>query len=370
MIPMKHIFMSLMAMFLVGIFPCMGQTSLFRLKQYYNNESYQVYVGKTVVFYEPVNKDEKKIRIKDITIGKPYTIQNIRYREGNSIVDPMLFLSVTDNENANAHLITLKCTPSLIDKIPMYFLGDFENWKDEYVGTVVAYPDEPRVVTDLVWEKVEVLNDYFIIKPYVIYQGNLTQNEYKEPLNSVLKQESVIELSHVEKPADETIRYGETAVIQGEQVTKYFYVDNVISLLLYGSDKGFYIELENISENSIRLVWNEAVFVNVKGTTCRVIHNGINPDVPSVDQTPSLIIKGAKLIDTAVPTDLEYDIYRKRIVRDLYPSKFEEKGKVSLMLPIQIKDTINEYIFVFDVMSRWVHPELHPKNIYNDLLYL
>jgi len=366
---MRYLFLSIVFMLFLGIFDCSGQ-ALFRMKRHFSNDSYQVYVGKKVVFYEPVNKDEKKIRLKGIKTGRPYTIRSIRYREDNPIVEPMFFMDVTDDEYVNSPIVKIKCEPYKVDKIPMYFVDLFEDWKREYVGTEVAYPDEPYVVTDLIWEKTKILNDYYVNLPYVVYRGKETQFKYKELLKKELESEYVIELSRVEKPADETIRYGETSVVQGDQVTKYSYVDNVISLLVYGNKSGFFIELENISENSVRLVWNEAVFVNVNGVTCRVTHSESKLDGQFVDQTPSLIIKGAKLVDVVIPNDLEYDD-KVWVVKDMFSlkKKYGEASKVSLMLPIQIKNTINEYILVFDTMIRWVHPELHTNDGVVDLYF-
>ena len=42
----------------------------------------------------------------------------------------------------------------------------------------------------------------------------------------------------------------------------------------------------------------------------------------------------------------------------MYPKQPALEGKqVSLMLPIQIKDVVNEYIFVFDLKYKYNHPE-------------
>lgn len=366
---MKPLFMSIVVMLLLSAFNCGAQNSFFRMHKLYSNELYQNYVGKKVVFYEPVNKDEQKIRLKGVKYGKPYTIQSIKYRERNPIAEAMISISITDDEYVNSPAITIKCDPGVVDNIPMYFVDVFEEWKKEYIGTEVAYPEEPYVVTDLVWEKIKLLNDYYVNVPFVVYQGKETQLVYKKLLNKELEDESVIELSQVEKPADETIRYGETSVVQGDQVAKYAYVDNVIYLLIYGTPKGFFIELENVSESSIRVIWNEAVFVNLKGVTYKVTHNGIKPDGRDIDQTPSLIIKGAKLVDTIIPNDIEDKNVSGWIVRNMFPQKIREEGRVSLMLPIQIKDTVNEYIFVFDVSTRWIHPELHTNDAGVDLYF-
>ena len=42
----------------------------------------------------------------------------------------------------------------------------------------------------------------------------------------------------------------------------------------------------------------------------------------------------------------------------MYPrEKGLKPGQIKLMLPIQIKDVINEYVFIFDVQYVFNHPE-------------
>ena len=46
------------------------------------------------------------------------------------------------------------------------------------------------------------------------------------------------------------------------------------------------------------------------------------------------------------------------MTNSMYPkTPFKEVKQVSLMLPIQIKDVVNEYIFVFDLKYEYKHPE-------------
>ena len=168
-------------------------------------------------------------------------------------------------------------------------------------------------------------------------------------------------MSRVEKPADESVRYGETSTIHEEGVTKYSYVDNVIDILIFGDGEQFSFVLKNVSDNSIKVVWNEAVFVGMSGSTSKVMHSGIKYSQREGDQPASVIIRGAKLEDIAAPTELIYysDLLKKWTSKSMYPSKSGLDGQVSLMLPIQIKETINEYIFVFDVVYKYNRPELH-----------
>jgi len=168
-------------------------------------------------------------------------------------------------------------------------------------------------------------------------------------------------LSKVEKPSNPTIRYGKTTTVNDKNVSRYSYVDNIIDILIFGSSTQFDFILKNVSDNSIKVIWNEAVFVNYDGTTSKVIHAGTRYSQREADQPSTTIIKGAKIEDIAAPNCyIRYSETLKEWVKDsMYPSAPDiEPGQLRLMLPIQIKDVINEYVFIFDVKYVYNHPEV------------
>ena len=168
-------------------------------------------------------------------------------------------------------------------------------------------------------------------------------------------------LESVEKPSDPNIRFGESKTITEDGVTKYSYADNVIDIVIFGGSSQFDFVLKNVSDNTIKLVWNEAVFVDVNGSTSKVMHSGIKYSQKEGDQPASTIIKGAALEDVAVPTEkVYYDEKRKEWTKESLYSKAKiqgEKQTLRLMLPIQIKEVINEYIFEFSLSYKYDHPE-------------
>lgn len=168
-------------------------------------------------------------------------------------------------------------------------------------------------------------------------------------------------LSKVEKPSNPAIRYGKTTVVEDEEkISKYSYVDNVIDIIIFGSNTQFDFILKNVSENSIKVVWNEAVFANYDGSTSKIMHAGTRYSQREADQPATTIIKGAKIEDLATPNcNVRYsDVLKKWVTDTMYPSEpAKTPGQLRLMLPIQIKDVINEYIFVFDVKYVYNHPD-------------
>lgn len=168
-------------------------------------------------------------------------------------------------------------------------------------------------------------------------------------------------LSKVEKPSNPEIRYGSTTIKEEEGVSKYSYKDNVIDILIGETSSKFAVVLKNVSDNTIKIIWDEAVFVGYNGNTSKVMHTGTKYSQREEHQPASVIIRGASITDVVIPNDyVEYNDYFKTwLTKSIYPL---EKGKANvgqfiLMLPIQIKDVINEYMFIFDIGFKYKYPE-------------
>lgn len=203
---------------------------------------------------------------------------------------------------------------------------------------------------------------------YVVRQINNAASthkcSYSDPLSNAFAEDLsgnyVTLLASVEKPSNSEIRYGTTTVVEDDKVTKFSYVDNAIDIIIFGSSTQFSFVLKNVSDNTIKVVWDEAVFVDYDGATSKIMHLGTKYSQKNGEQPASTVIKGAKIEDVAVPTvNVRYsEVLKEWITDSMYPSDpGEEPGQLRLMLPIQLKDVINEYIFVFDVKYVFKYPE-------------
>lgn len=170
-------------------------------------------------------------------------------------------------------------------------------------------------------------------------------------------------LASVEKPSDSSKRYGKTTTVEDKDkgITKYSYIDDIIEILIFGTSKQFSYELKNVGTSSIKVIWNEAAFVDFKGSTSKIMHIGTKYSQKESDQPSTTIIKSAKIEDVAVPiVNVRYsDILKEWVEDSMYPTNVVDKpGQLRLMLPIQVKEVVNEYTFVFDVKYVYDHPEL------------
>lgn len=163
-------------------------------------------------------------------------------------------------------------------------------------------------------------------------------------------------LSKIEKPQNPSIRHGKfKEVVADDAISKYLYEDNVISILWYDTKDMFVFLLKNNSESSLKVVWDEAAFVNENNESGRIIHKGVAKGNANESQTPTVVLKGTELSDLIAPVD-RLDNW---LIPHIGVQDPKMNGKtVKILLPIEIKGVVNEYIFTFDIVWRYAYPKL------------
>lgn len=361
-------------MFLAGL-TTFAQSRFIGIEILKTTDDYQQYVGKTVVFYKPTDERAQRFDLDKIYEGAEYVIEKIEGKttSDNNIKLTFSFLLKGDNKAKptkvvcynSTHIVgfSLSQAPVAHD-MPLFFVDKKEEMRKQYMGYIgkeLLVNGESVIIKRIQISRDKRFDSGYYIYPSFVYVNTLTGEESTEQISTALSGSYYSVLSKVEKPADDSIRYGESTVIEDEGVSKYSYVDNVLSIIIFGTSEKFSFVLRNLSDNSIKVVWNEAVFVDMDGATSKIMHAGTKYSQRDGDQPASVIIKGAKLEDVATPTANVYysELFKEWMTRSMFPKEPGLSGTVRLMLPIQIKDTINEYIFEFDINYSYNHPELH-----------
>ena len=165
-----------------------------------------------------------------------------------------------------------------------------------------------------------------------------------------------VRLREVEQPENVKEQYSKSkiTIFAEENETKNSYEDDFIKIIWRPALTEFSFTLENKSDNSIKIIWDEAVYIDEDNSSLKVIHS----DVKYVDgkaQPLTVIVKKTKINDLVTPLDNIYYVN---------PSKYSSGGwhklplfsvqksagkTVKILLPIQIQETINEYIFSFKI---------------------
>lgn len=170
-----------------------------------------------------------------------------------------------------------------------------------------------------------------------------------------------VSLSAVESPADAKVKYGDTKIVSFEEdgQSKYRYEDDYINISWYVGLKQFYFTLKNKSDYSLKIPWDDIVYVDVDGDTKRVMHSGVKYTDRNASQPASIVPKNASISDVLLPTDnVSYDSGIGWTEGYLFPqySKQEDAsnsrvlGKnIRVTFPIIIQDVQNEYTFEFSI---------------------
>ncbi|MEX2326315.1 MAG: hypothetical protein WD558_01165 [Pseudomonadales bacterium] len=173
-----------------------------------------------------------------------------------------------------------------------------------------------------------------------------------------------IGLKEVERPSDAKKRYGEPKIVQFEEEgkTKYSFEDGMLKIVWLPISSQFGFFLTNKTSHSIKIVWDEAVYVDESGVSKRVMHSGVKYIDRNNPQPFTTVARGATISDIVLPTDNVYYLsglgWRES---PLLPNSGTQKpeienkargvvGKnVQVLLPIKIEDVVNEYVFVFSI---------------------
>lgn len=336
---------------------------------------YKQYVGKTVLYvpyndkkFIQRNRDYYNINTQKFISDTEYIITNIsfEYKTRNYLTSKYATISFREKYGKNKIKATAKV--SVAGRLPFFFIDDFNADKPDIIGKTFSDP-LVRGEYKIIDAKLEETPDSLLEKGIVYSVSNEEINRsFKTPnlekVEGYLAEDksgnTYATLVKVEKPENPSDRYGEVKTIEEDSLTKYSFEDEIINIKIFCNILKFHFLLTNKSQNSIKIVWDDAVVVDNSGMTSKVIHSGVKYSQRDAPQTASTIIRGASLNDTAVPSsNIRYSDDLKDWTIDPMSSLGPEKEirQIQLMLPIQIKDVVNEYIFVFEVIYKYNHPE-------------
>lgn len=371
--------------------------STFGMKRQDTPEEYQQYVGKRFQFRYPCGVletwDNSGFKLKDRYIPNTYTITKIKVKDVVLNGKPNKEITVKAIQNGIKKKVQFKGYEELsvkadlmgnikqwplIGYMPIVFTEPLNEFKSQNVGKILTHPmvKDSYEVTDAYVSRgdsldatatlgLEVRNTRTGVTKKVLYSEKDT-----DPFADALEGIYSTALVKVERPGDDSDRYSEVRTITDDGVDKYSFSDSIISILILGTREQFNFVLKNVSPHSIKVIWNEAAFVDLDGTTSKIMHTGVKYSEKDGAQPVTTVIRDAKINDFALPTANVYYDEGIRIGEFTFANGWKtnpmlptdhigkEPGEIRLMLPIQVKDVVNEYTFVFKVYYIYDHPEL------------
>lgn len=122
--------------------------------------------------------------------------------------------------------------------------------------------------------------------------------------------------------------------------------------------------LENLSKSSLRIIWDQAVYVGTDSKSGKVLHKGISSRDRNKPQTPSVVVQGSKIEDFVNPYDMMFinalGLWQSI---ELLPTSAKSMaaleqmntnyiGKtLAVLLPLQTQEVTYDYLFTFEIES-------------------
>lgn len=333
-------------------------------------EAYQQYVGKTVQYLpcEPLSYSEKLFETEKLTPEAEYVITEITPKTGQCSKSDKITITFQEKNGKKKH--KMKAYASWAYEYPFIFIDDFNANKSELTGARFSDPliKGAYTVSDVRLEKPEGAKRGSRIKEIVYYVNNPETNISFKTTNPEMAIEAQMNLDK-EGTYETKLAYVEKTVktknesakpVKEEIENKYIYKDDNILAIMSPRISQIEFRLTNLTQTSIKLIWDDAVFVDYKGTTSKIMHNGIKYSQREASQPASTIIRGSSLDEIACPiSNVRYsDALKEWVVDSMYPNTIISGVKqIRLMLPIQIDDKTIEYVFVFDIEYQFKNPE-------------
>lgn len=363
------------------------ESSPYRIPNYKKLKEYQSLKGKTITFLPLDNGYNTKV-VEKFSHKREFLIQKVnngRRQMSSKVKRSEWYLKDVDSGEKyklsvyfgddyllwkDYNDISWDDEVRIID-IPLYELKEWNKYRDSIIGSSYVHPliKAKYSIVDLSWGYSLSSNrkDRKDIRQIVTVENSIDKRRYNYPLISARTDcfekdkegKYITSLVKVEKPENPEIQYGEIKVIT-DSLNKYSYSDNFIDIVIFGDDSEFKFHLKNNTQHTLKVLWEDASFVDVDGSTSKIMHNGVKFSERENAQSPSSIVRGASLDDVAIPTRNVYysESLKDWEVRPMYSEIPSNKTKqVILMLPIQIKGVTNEYLFIFDINYEFKYPE-------------
>ncbi|MEN9907929.1 MAG: hypothetical protein RLZZ540_1070 [Bacteroidota bacterium] len=121
-------------------------------------------------------------------------------------------------------------------------------------------------------------------------------------------------------------------------------------------------ELKNKSDQTLKIIWDDAAFISISNESGRIFHKGIKYIDRENSQPSTSVYKGTILSDLVLPTSFAYLVpgqyggWRSLplipIIQSTWSKKIEYKPELigqtmRVILPLKIEEKLIEYVFSF-----------------------
>jgi hypothetical protein len=199
------------------------------------------------------------------------------------------------------------------------------------------------------------------------YSSNASSSNYSSETKNLYTSDYVIDLVKVDSPTSD----------QGFIESNNVFKNKEIQVTWGPTASKFIFALENKSDKTQKIIWDEIVFIDSSGGSHKVIHEGVKLIDRNGPMQPTIVVKGSNIKDVIQPADYIqwhdgfYGRYASSpgrwdenpiLPRSIYGGSSEKTGfvekvnsqigkKFKVLMTLAIDDKKKEYIFEFEVKS-------------------
>lgn len=162
-------------------------------------------------------------------------------------------------------------------------------------------------------------------------------------------------LSAVERSQAATESFGESVITRNvtDKGAVELYEDGLLSIAWTLQSYGLNFILENKSDQSLKILWDEASYISPASESMGVIHAGVRLIDKQQSQPPSIVARKTKFSDLIYPKDYVFwnsygGNWEYTALLPGGEAKFTGKT-IQVLLPLEVDGVKYEYIFVFTI---------------------
>jgi hypothetical protein len=172
-----------------------------------------------------------------------------------------------------------------------------------------------------------------------------------------------VSLVEVQRSPSAQARFGDMKIAPDPAKGFFMAEDQLLRIIWAGPDDQLGFDLLNKSDSPVKIVWDDAVYVDITGQNRRVIHSGVKLADRNSPQAPSVIPNKGRLNDIVYPSD-HVSYYGNWSQRPMFPCLREGYACTDpdrklaaahtglayrVLLPVEVGKERYPYSFVFKV---------------------
>ena len=173
-------------------------------------------------------------------------------------------------------------------------------------------------------------------------------------------------LQTVERDAEAQEQFGVAHVAEVSEGDSVAFVleDGLMRITWVVEEARLPFVLENKTDQPIRIVWDDAIFMDPNGAPHKVMHRGVRYDQRGEPQAPTTVEPGKAREDFILAINLPYQEsdaawredpflkpYRRMTREELEPARRNVGRSFIAILPVEFEGEVHEYVFTFRVRS-------------------